>query len=154
MEYVLHGVVSGRQAARKANDVLGIFTEREVDGGRRSHSYHVPATPAPGPSTPSYFADLTKHLPKQANPVRVQNLRPEQVPVSCILPSAQDYLGLARQGRQSGRLWEDSAFPADNRVLTEGNMIVSYFGRKQVRDSDIRWLRPGEICQGEQPGRP
>ena len=39
---------------------------------------------------------------------------------------------LARQCRQSGRLWEDPAFPANSKVLTDGNMIVSYFGRRQV----------------------
>ena len=88
----------------------------------------------------------------------------------------QDYMTLARQCRQSGRLWEDSAFPASSKVLTDGNMIVSYFGRRQVapsdfitiiiissiiiirmandqddhaqvRDDEIQWLRPRDICK-------
>merc|ERR1719458_1588043 len=54
---------------------------------------------------------------------------------------------LARQCRQSGRLWEDSAFSASSKVLTDGNMIVSYFGRRQVRDNEIQWLRPRDICR-------
>ena len=80
---------------------------------------------------------------------------------------------LARQCRQSGRLWEDPAFPANSKVLTDGNMIVSYFGRRQVdpldfisasiittigksnnqddhvqvRDNEIQWLRPRDICK-------
>jgi calpain len=66
----------------------------------------------------------------------VQNLRRDQ-----------DYMTLARQCRQSGRLWEDSAFPASSKVLTDGNMIVSYFGRRQVRDDEIQWLRPRDICK-------
>ena len=49
----------------------------------------------------------------------------------------QDYMTLARQCRQSGRLWEDSAFSASSKVLTDGNMIVSYFGRRQVAPSDF-----------------
>ena len=44
---------------------------------------------------------------------------------------------LARQCRQSGRLWEDPAFPANSKVLTDGNMIVSYFGRRQVAPLDF-----------------
>ena len=44
---------------------------------------------------------------------------------------------LARQCRQSGRLWEDPAFLANSKVLTDGNMIVSYFGRRQVAPSDF-----------------
>ena len=96
----------------------------------------------------------------------------------------QDYMTLARQCRQSGRLWEDSAFSASSKVLTDGNMIVSYFGRRQVapsdfiiiiisiiiinimtiiiiiiitirmandhvqvRDDEIQWLRPRDICK-------
>ena len=87
----------------------------------------------------------------------------------------QDYMTLARQCRQSGRLWEDSAFSASSKVLTDGNMIVSYFGRRQVdpsdfisasiffilgkandqddidlvqvRDNEIQWLRPRDICK-------
>ena len=49
----------------------------------------------------------------------------------------QDYMTLARQCRQSGRLWEDSAFSASSKVLTDGNMIVSYFGRRQVAPLDF-----------------
>ena len=74
----------------------------------------------------------------------------------------QDYMTLARQCRQSGRLWEDSAFSASSKVLTDGNMIVSYFGRRQVasfvflppwhhphqvRDNEIQWMRPRDICR-------
>ena len=49
----------------------------------------------------------------------------------------QDYMTLARQYKQSGKLWEDPAFPANSKVLTDGNMIVSYFGRRQVPASYV-----------------
>ena len=98
--------------------MLGIFSEQQVDSGTKPrHSFYYPSSPTtPASSLPSYFPGLTAHLPKHANSVKVTNLRPEQ-----------DYLSLVRQCQ--GRLWEDPAFPADSRVLTDGNMVVSYFGR-------------------------
>ena len=43
-------------------------------------------------------------------------------------------------------LFQDEKFPADNRLLTDNAggdvQIISYFGRRQVRPSEIRWMRP------------
>ena len=145
-EYKLHDIViSGVKAARKVNDKLGIFKEEVVTSGKPHHSYYEPETPSPTSSVPSYFADLTKILPKKANAVKVQNLRHDQVllqnPLK-FLKSAEihlikDYMTLARQYKQSGKLWEDPVFPANSKVLTDGNMIVSYFGRRQVPASCV-----------------
>ena len=49
-----------------------------------------------------------------------------------MMNHTQDYMTVSKQCRQSGKLWEDPAFPANSKVLTDGNMIVSYFGRRQV----------------------
>ena len=98
MEYALHDIViSGAKAARKANDVLGIFTEKVVESGAQHHSYHVPESPE-HTSLPSYFNDFTSHLPQKATSVKVQNFR-----------SDQDYLTLVKRARKSGGLWEVSA---------------------------------------------
>ena len=97
MEYALHDIViSGAKAARKANDVLGIFTERAVESGAPHHSYHVPESPEQS-SIPSYFHDFTSHLPQQATSVKLQNFR-----------SDQDYLTLVKKACKSERLWEVS----------------------------------------------
>merc|ERR1712088_1172735 len=44
---------------------------------------------------------------------------------------------LARQCRQSGRLWEDPAFPANSKVLTDGNMIVGERDRFDINQGEI-----------------
>ena len=180
MEYGLHNIViSGVKAARKANDVLGIFKEEAVSSEKPHHSYYEPETPSPTSNIPSYFSNLTANLPKKANSVKVQNLRSDQVILPTLITLAnalnmmipmlymmnhtpQDYMTVSKQCRQSGKLWEDPAFPANSKVLTDGNMIVSYFGRRQVasfvflppwhhphqvRDNEIQWMRPRDICR-------
>ena len=89
MEYGLHNIViSGLKAARKANDVLGIFKEEAVSSGKPHHSYYEPETPSPTSNIPSYFSNLTANLPKKANSVKVQNLRSDQVILPTLITSA------------------------------------------------------------------
>ena len=126
-------VIEGMKAARTAGEALG-FGEKKTNTQRRNHSFYYPKIPDGGSSIPSYFNDLTKNLPKDANSMKIKNLYPDQ-----------DYHELLKKYTSKGELFEDSRFPASNRLLTDGggqNYVISYFGRRDFRESEIQWLRP------------
>jgi len=129
----------GKKAAKVAGEVLG-FGETKENKIRRGHSYYYPKVPDAGSNVPSYFNDLTKNLPKGSNSMKIKNLYPDQ-----------DYHQLVKKCKARGELFEDSHFPASNRLLTENaggqSYVISYFGRRQFRETEIQWLRPHEICQ-------
>jgi len=125
----------GMKAARAAGEVLG-FSEKKSNNERKGHSFYYPKIPDAGPAIPSYFNDMTKKTP---NSMKIRNLYPDQ-----------DYHELLNKCRAKGELFEDSRFPASNRLLTDGggqNYVISYFGRRDFRESEIQWIRPHEICQ-------
>ena len=66
---------------------------------------------------------------------------------SCKKFANQDFDSLKSQCR--GRLFEDPAFPASNRLLVDGNSnyVVSYFGRNLFDAGSVEWLRPQVIKQ-------
>ena len=68
---------------------------------------------------PSRLNDLT--LSKDANSKKITNLYPDQ-----------DYHQIMKKCRERKELFEDSRFPANNRLL----------GRIEVRETEIKWLRP------------
>lgn len=128
----------GMKAARAAGEVLG-FSEKKCNNQRKGHSFYYPKIPDAGSAVPSYFDDLTKNVPKAANSMKIRNLYPDQ-----------DYHQVLNKCRTRGELFEDSRFPASNRLLTDGggqNYVISYFGRRDFRESEIQWMRPNEICQ-------
>eukprot|EP00090_Calanus_glacialis_P041785 TRINITY_DN7431_c0_g1_i4.p1 TRINITY_DN7431_c0_g1~~TRINITY_DN7431_c0_g1_i4.p1 ORF type:complete len:838 (-),score=200.72 TRINITY_DN7431_c0_g1_i4:225-2738(-) len=128
----------GMKVAKAAGDVLG-FGEKKSNNERKGHSFYYPKVPDVGSSIPSYFNDLTKNLPKDANSMKIKNLYPDQ-----------DYHELVKKCAARGELFEDSRFPASNRLLTDGggqNFVISYLGRREFRESEIQWLRPHEISQ-------
>ena len=121
------------KVAKAAGDVLG-FGEKKSNNERKGHSFYYPKVPDVGSSIPSYFNDLTKNLPKDANSMKIKNLYPDQ-----------DYHELVKKCAARGELFEDSRFPASNRLLTDGggqNFVISYLGRREFRESEIQWLRP------------
>eukprot|EP00092_Neocalanus_flemingeri_P057334 GFUD01068124.1.p1 GENE.GFUD01068124.1~~GFUD01068124.1.p1 ORF type:complete len:866 (-),score=218.50 GFUD01068124.1:2289-4886(-) len=129
----------GIKVAKVAGDVLG-FGEKKGNSQRRGHSFYYPKVPDVGSSIPSYFNDLTKNLPKDANSMKIKNLY-----------SDQDYHDLVKKSQARGELFEDSRFPANNRLLTDNgggqNFVISYFGKREFRETEIQWLRPHEISQ-------
>lgn len=128
----------GVKAAKAAGEMLG-FTEQKTNTHRRGHSFYYPKVPDTGSNIPSYFHDLTKNLPKNSNSMKIKNLYPDQ-----------DYHELVKKCSARGELFEDTRFPASNRLLTDNaghNYVISYFGRRDFRESEIQWLRPHEICQ-------
>ncbi len=60
----------------------------------------------------------------------------------CKSFKGQDYDSIKRECR--GRLFEDPAFPASNRLLVDdnSNYVISYFGRTRFDAGSIEWLRP------------
>ena len=114
------------------------FRETLQQFNQPRHSFFIPGTEGTdGPSSPSSpTADFWKPKQKTAGKVKVKPLYPDQ-----------DYEQIVRRLRAGGgRLFEDERFPSDNRLLAEnsgGDMqIISYFGRRQVRQDEIRWMRP------------
>ena len=78
--------------------------------------------------------DLTKNLPKIANSAKIIKLYPDQ-----------DYHQLVKEYTARGELFEDSRFPASNSPLIDRggqNLVISYFGRKEYKESEIQWVRP------------
>jgi len=61
----------------------------------------------------------------------------------------QDYKKLKRKCRKSGKLFEDSKFPASSNLLTgdtRSQERFQYLGRSWD-SQEIKWLRPQEICK-------
>ena len=113
------------------------FRETLQQFNQPRHSFFFPQNDfKDGPSSPtSPVTDFGKPKQKTAGKVKVKPLFPDQ-----------DYHQLVSRLRGGGRLFEDERFPADNRLLTDNAggdvQIISYFGRRQVRPSEIRWMRP------------
>ena len=81
---------------------------------------------------PSHLNDLT--LSKDANSKKTTNLYPDQ-----------DYHQIMKKCRERKELFEDSRFPANNRLLTDKagqSIVISHLGRREVRETEIKWLRP------------
>jgi len=121
------------------------FRETLQQFNQPRHSFFVPKHETDGPSSPtSPDTGASKPMQKIAGKMSVTPLYPDQ-----------DYDQLVRRLRASGRMFEDERFPADNRLLTDnagGDMqIISYFGRRQVRPSEMRWMRPSEIASPQRP---
>jgi len=83
---------------------------------------------------------------------RLQSDEFSSVPSDCSsdlkvqnLIADQDYLTLVGECLDTGKLWEDPAFPADASVLGDQEVVTGYFGQVATRD-EIEWLRPAEIC--------
>ena len=113
------------------------FRETLQQFNQPRHSFFFPKNDVTeGPSSPtSPGTGYSKPKQKIAGKLAVSPLYPDQ-----------DYDQLVRRLRASGSLFEDERFPPDNRLLTDqagGDVqIISYFGRRQVRPSEIRWMRP------------
>ena len=115
------------------------FRETLQQFNQPKHSFFFPKNDVTdGPSTPtSPTADYWKPKQKTAGKMKVRPLFQDQ-----------DYDQIVRRLRAGGggRLFEDERFPSDNRLLADnsgGDMqIISYFGRRNVRQEEIRWMRP------------
>ena len=60
----------------------------------------------------------------------------------------QNFSKLQSECRRRGELFEDPQFEISSSVLAQGSDgNFSYRGRAWDR-SEVRWLRPGQICQG------
>ena len=113
------------------------FRETLQQFNQPRHSFFIPKNDVTdGPSSPvSPTSDFWK--PKTAGKMKVKPLYPDQ-----------DYEQIVRRLRAGGggRLFEDERFPSHNSLLADNSggdiQIISYFGRRQVRPSEMRWMRP------------
>ena len=133
-------MISGKQLGKKLlSEMINNFREEVSNNlkAKQRHSYFVPKQEEKDEAAyvPSDIRDLQKHYPKNVNTMKIKNFH-----------RSQDYKTIARSLQNSGRLFEDDKFPADNRQLSDNvggnNYIVHYFGRREVRPSEIQWLRP------------
>ena len=66
----------------------------------------------------------------------------------------QKYKKIKRSCKRADKLFEDEKFPASNSLLSgNSERTFSYFGQRW-NCSDIRWLRPHEICKNDSDSPP